>query len=105
MQADREKQKPLRKLGVKRPQTRFKCLQAQLGRHEALQKRPSGRVRSNRVSDAPVAEVCCVLLVILSFHSRWLSGMGGLADVELTFLLLCYRIAVSILRAVVTGAR
>ena len=45
-----------------------------------------------------------MLLVILSFHSRWLSGMGGLADVELTFVLLLYRIAVSVLRAVVAGA-
>ena len=45
------------------------------------------------------AQVCCVLLVILSIHSRELSGTGGVADVELTFLLLLYRIAVSVCTA------
>jgi hypothetical protein len=52
-----------------------------------------------------IVAVCCVLLVILSIHSRELSGTGGVADVELTFLLLLYRIAVSVLRAVVVVKR
>lgn len=52
-----------------------------------------------------IVAVCCVLLVILSIHSRELSGSGGVADVELTFLLLLYRIAVSVLRAVVVVKR
>jgi hypothetical protein len=52
-----------------------------------------------------IVAVCCVLLVILSIHIRELSGSGGVADVELTFLLLLYRIAVSVLRAVVVVKR